>query len=297
MKNFEVQTVVNTWSIHLVSPVYASLVLLLLVLLCSSAFAVGEKDVSPLLPLLLLNKISDDNPITPTPLNDTGITWGANYPIGNNSDCSGTEIGAQDCSHGRDVTYKDESDGHAGFSFTKLDHNGEPLANQSVNYATTPWACVKDNVTGLIWEVKTNDGGLHDMNDSYTWYNTNSQTNGGEEGFADNGETCDGYNGSNASTFCNTQAFVARVNVSGWCGASDWRMPTYKELQGIVSYDRVSPAIDTDYFPNTPSDNTWTGSPLAYTSGQAWCLNSDIGSSTILEHTDSYPVRLVRGGP
>ena len=68
-------------------------------------------------------------------------------------------VTAQDCSHGRDTTHNDNSDGHAGFSYTKLDSNGKPLPDQTVDYATTPWACVKDNVTGLIWEVKTDDGG------------------------------------------------------------------------------------------------------------------------------------------
>ena len=61
------------------------------------------------------------------PLNDTGITWGGSYPSGNNAGCTGEEIGAQDCSHGRDFTNNDNSDGHAGFSFTKLDASGLPL--------------------------------------------------------------------------------------------------------------------------------------------------------------------------
>lgn len=34
-------------------------------------------------------------------LNDTGITWGGEYPSGNNTDCTGDTISAQDCSHGR----------------------------------------------------------------------------------------------------------------------------------------------------------------------------------------------------
>jgi len=69
--------------------------------------------------------------------------------VGGNTDCTGVEIDAQDCSHGRDVTNNGDPGGHAGFSFTKLDSNGVPLANQNVDYSTTPWVCVKDNVTGL----------------------------------------------------------------------------------------------------------------------------------------------------
>ncbi len=163
-------------------------------------------------------------------LNDTGITWGGNYPSGNNTSCVGETIAQQDCSHGRDATANDDSDGHAGFSFTKLGSDGKPLAIQNAAWddngseaAGTRWACVKDNVTGLIWEVKTNDGGLHDRNNTYTWYNTDPATNGGRPGYArasdddpDNSDnTCHGYDASDPASYCNTQAYVARVNARG----------------------------------------------------------------------------------
>ncbi|MCI5122210.1 MAG: hypothetical protein D3908_13665, partial [Candidatus Electrothrix sp. AUS4] len=123
------------------------------------------------------------------PLNDTGITWSGNYKSGNNEICISSStpdgdnvVAAQDCSHGRDTTDNDDSDGHAGFSYTKLDSDGQPLDDQKAAYATTPWACVKDKVTGLIWEVKTDDSGLHDKDDRYTWYNTDTASNGGADG-------------------------------------------------------------------------------------------------------------------
>ncbi|MCP3952026.1 MAG: hypothetical protein GY697_07375, partial [Desulfobacterales bacterium] len=96
------------------------------------------------------------NEVTATPyslLNDTGIDWGGEYTSGNNSDCTSNTV-PQDCDQGRDASNNNNSDGHAGFSFTKLDANGNPLVDQSIDYATTPWSCVKDNVTGLVWEVK-----------------------------------------------------------------------------------------------------------------------------------------------
>ncbi len=231
-------------------------------------------------------------------LNDTGINWGGSYPSGNNPDCTGETIGAQDCSHGRDYTNNDNSDGHAGFSFTKLDANGNPLANQAAVYTTTPWACVQDNVTGLIWEVKTANSDLHDQNDSYTWYNSDSATNGGEVGYADSsGNSCEGYVAGQPATYCNTEAYTARVNAAGWCGHSDWRMPTRKELQGIVSFDRVAPAIDTEYFPNTPVVSVvWSGSPYADYSVYAWFVDFGNGDSGGVNRGNGYQVRLVRGG-
>jgi hypothetical protein len=290
------------------------------VMACSPANA-GEK--SPIY-LLLSGVHPPQTPLPPyvrlVPLNDTGITWGGSYPSGNNPTCTGEEIGAQDCFHGRDATNHDNSDGYAGFSFTKLGKNGVALANQAVDYATMPWACVKDNVTGLTWEVKTNDGGLHDQHDTYTWYNTNPAVNGGSNGKAKSSyapDTCEGYVSGNDATYCNTEAYVARVNAAGWCGKSDWRMPTIKELEGIASLgtSTTDPAIDKNYFPNTPNSAVWSGTPSAFyvrepvldeaqyiNSNSAWYVNFNAGESSSDGVSDFYyryasaQVRLVRGG-
>jgi hypothetical protein len=234
-------------------------------------------------------------------INDTGLTWGGNYPSGNNVDCTGEEIDAQDCSNGADAdpSLNDDADGHAGFSFTKISNSGAELpSTATLGNGANEWACTRDNVTGLIWEVKTNDGGLHDQNDSYTWYNTDPATNGGAVGYDDDsGASCEGYVAGQSVTYCNTEAYTARVNNASWCGHTDWRMPTRKELQGIVSFDRVSPAIDTGYFPNTPASSVvWSGSPVAYHSNYAWLVVFDFGDSYIVYRSNSYQVRLVRGG-
>ncbi|MCI5131309.1 MAG: DUF1566 domain-containing protein, partial [Candidatus Electrothrix sp. EH2] len=171
-------------------------------------------------------------------------------------------------------------------------------ADQSASYASKPWACVQDNVTGLIWEVKTDDSGLHDKDDKYTWYNTDSTSNGGDEGYADQGgNTCFGYKSGNPPAYCNTQAYLNRVNATGWCGASDWRMPTRKELESLVVYNRNNPSIDTNYFPNTITSYFWSGSPHAYYTYRAWSVFFGNGSSSYFQSRSfSYAVRLVRNG-
>ncbi|MCI5146581.1 MAG: DUF1566 domain-containing protein, partial [Candidatus Electrothrix sp. AR3] len=232
-----------------------------------------------------------------------GITWSGNYASGNNSTCVASNLPdgdnvvvAQDCSHGRDVTHNDDSDGHAGFSYTKLDSNGVPLVDQDADYLTTPWACVQDNVTGLIWEVKTNDGSLHDKDDKYSWYNTDPATNGGADGYAnDDEDTCYGYTIDDLTTFCNTQAYVNRVNAAGWCGVSDWRMPTLNELGDIVAYDRSKPLIDTDYFPHAVSSLVWSGSSHA-NANNAWYVHFGIGNSNFGNRSGIIFMRLVRSG-
>ena len=234
--------------------------------------------------------------ITPKPLNDTGIDWGGDYDEGNNADCSSNIDATQDCDHGRDATDNDDSDGHAGFSFTRLNADGSEYLGSGI-YSDEPWSCVQDNVTGLIWEVKTDDGGLRDKDDRYNWYNTDPATNGGFNGYADDdGNICYGYNSSDSATYCNTEAFAARVNAVGLCGATDWRVPDIEELRSIVDYSRIDPSIDTDYFPNTRSSGYWSASPYASNSSYAWRLYFYDGYDFHNGRYHSNYVRLVRVG-
>lgn len=218
-------------------------------------------------------------------LNDTGIDWGGGYPGGNNATCTGETITAQDCSHGRDATHDDDTDGHAGFSFTKLDTNGNDLPAAAGN-----WSCIRDEVTGLTWEAKTDDGGLQDADNTYSWYNPDSSTNGGSSG-TQSGGVCSGSN-------CDTYSYVQAVNAKAQalCGARDWRMPWLGELQSIVDYSRFLPSIDTAYFPLQRNSYIWSGSPSAYNSGYAWDIYFSKGSINSDARHFASRVRLVRGG-
>lgn len=233
-------------------------------------------------------------------LNDTGLTWGGSYPSGNNSTCTGETIEAQDCSNGADadVTLNDNSDGHAGFSFTKISNSGAELpSTATLGSGANDWACNRDNVTGLIWEVKTADSGLRDQNDIYTWDSTDPNTDDGN--FDDEINTCEGYVSGQPATYCNAQAFVARVNTAGLCGHTDWRIPSRVELQGIVSYDRVGTSIDATYFPNTPASSVfWSGAHHPFYYGHASGVDFGTGCSSLFYNCfNGYQVRLVRGGP
>ncbi len=237
----------------------------------------AAKKISPILTILL----SGTSPSGA--LNDSGIDWGMREsPIASGPDCTSNITFAQDCHQGRDAEYDSDSDGHAGFRFTKVNGGN----------------CVFDNVTGYMWEVKTDYAGLHDKDDRYNWYNTDPATNGGGVGSEDaDGAICYGYANGQAASYCNTQAYVARVNAQGWCGYHDWYLPSKEQLRGIIDYSTYSPAIDTNYFPNTVHSYYWSGTPSAANSNHSWIVYFSLGTSgrDSLRSWEAS-VRLVRDG-
>ena len=64
---------------------------------------------------------------------------------------------------GRDAAKRRDRDGRAGFSFEKVGPGGETLPNSA-----PVWSCVRDLVTGAMWEVKTSDGGPRDASHLFT---------------------------------------------------------------------------------------------------------------------------------
>jgi Protein of unknown function (DUF1566) len=224
--------------------------------------------------------------------NDTGITF-CGDDITNVADCATVAINGgshprQDARYGRDVAamagqVTKVGGGEAGFDFTALDVSGLPTTPGS---SATPHPCTRDNVTGLVWEVKSADGGLRDQKWTYSWYDSVYLYNGYQSAT------------TNCKTTgrCDTEKFVADVNVSALCGFSNWRMPTTNELQGIVHYGRITPAIDPLYFPNTLSSVFWSGSPDTSYWSDAWLVSFVNGNTNAGSQSSGNHVRLVRSG-
>ena len=243
--------------------------------------------------------IIDDDLIGMAELNDTGNTQCAN-DLGSRSSCPQSGYPGQDAEFGRDVDAYDESDGIAGFVFIKRDHESVSLADKNADYDTTPWDCVHDEVTGLMWEVKTRDGGLRDRNSLFTWYNSTGINDGGAAGTPNGGQCSSAGN-------CDVEHYIAAVNAAGLCGYSDWRAPSLQELASIGTFYPSAIGLDSAYFPDSPttlgaSHSYWSATPAVQVidgeidTGSAWSVSFVSGFSTrVTDKSSQRYLRLVRG--
>jgi Protein of unknown function (DUF1566) len=232
-------------------------------------------------------------------INDSGVPSSACYEAGSDALVSCSSVGAlalnpaQDGGTGRDSSpaTNGAADGKLGFSYTKIGSTGEELAASE-----TAWSCVKDNITGLIWEVKTADAGLRDFNNQYTNLDGTTPNQLGNPVLP---ATANEPTAAQISASGNSVGFVNAVNTQTLCGASNWRLPTASELQGIVDYSvaEPGPAIDTVWFGNTATVvQHWTSTQLPFSlEGNARTVSFLRGSTGSASRSVSLRfIRLVR---
>ncbi len=154
--------------------------------------------------------------------------------------------------------------------YKKLDFAGNELPDSAAT-----WSCVRDVEYGLVWENKTNDGGLRDFRHTYSWYNSayagsalyrpylDPYKNFAQRGMVPNlGKCADTVN-------CDTDKFITQVNTAGLCGASDWRLPTSYELREIVQNSSVGyPWNQTKYLPYSP--DAWSSTESISSGSRDW---------------------------
>ena len=149
--------------------------------------------------------------------------------------------------------------------------------------------CVKDNITGLIWEGKTASPATSRLGTgTYTNFDSTSSAQ------KDNGGTYVNPTQMEIDASTNSIGYQNSVNTSALCGYNDWRLPTKEELEGILA-SSGSPRIDTTWFPNTQANFYWTSSPYVGNSYNAWCVF--FGGVLVVNGNRSgsgFHVRLVR---
>jgi Protein of unknown function (DUF1566) len=268
--------------------------------------------IFPLLASLVVNVFINvafaQAPIVPK-LNDTGVDLCYDSSVVVACAPASKDTGThprQDGRYGRDkkLGLPKTGNGAKGFDYTKICNSGQSAgsgtcpANPVLGPSANDWGCTKDNVTSLVWEIKTAGAtGLRSAAHTYSWYSTNTATNGGSEGSV-GGNTCAA---TLPSSQCNTQAFVTAVNAVGLCGATDWRLPNRKELHSILDYGKPSfspaqPVVDMAYFPNTQPQFYWSNNSVvsAPTSARYASFLSAIDDND--SKSRSLYVHLVRGG-
>ena len=176
------------------------------------------------------------------------------------------------------------SDASGTNSFIKLDSSGEVLSSSAKT-----WTCLKDKESGLIWENKTTDGGLHDM--SWEYMNT-SNTNGANPKDTNDSGKCLASNNKADGVFCDTKQYVAEVNTKSLCGYSNWRMPTKYELNETFSAGK-----DTSFFlPGTENLYYWSSTRNESAPSNAWFVNPGSKTTSHGERHYSKSIRLVHKG-
>jgi hypothetical protein len=144
---------------------------------------------------------------------------------------------------------------------------GDPFYGQDANYqkgsdvvtrlTDNLNGTVTDNLTGLIWEQKTSDNKDY----SYTW--------------------------QEALAYCENLSLA---------GYDNWRLPNIHELHSIIDYQRVSPAIDSTYFPNAVSSLYWSSTTYVDDAGFALGINFWSGIVDYDGKSWGNYFRAVRGG-
>jgi hypothetical protein len=218
--------------------------------------------------------------VTPThaALNDTGQTdcYDASNAVAPDCATVAADDGdrpRQDARFGRDPAFAageftKTGAGAAGFDFTKICMSGEaagtgacpadPSSVDPSNPGANEWACTRDNHTNLVWSIETISN--TDWTDATTTHPTSY----------DSATRC-GFN-------------------------SEWRAPARRELLSIVHHGASSPAIDTDFFPNTVSDWYWSSDEYAPVPANAWNVSFNNGYAYASNKSGTDQVRLVRSG-
>lgn len=138
-------------------------------------------------------------------------------------------------------------------TFSKLDRRGANLSDDAVE-----WAMVRDGVSGLVWEVKTDDGSIHDVDDRhYSWDEARDE-------------------------------FIPELNAAGFGGFDDWRLPTVRELSLLVNRGRTHSAAESFYFPQL-SLYYWSSTPDP--SGAA----GELGHYYV-QFNEGYAYNFIKGG-
>jgi hypothetical protein len=95
-------------------------------------------------------------------------------------------------------------------------------------------------------------------------------------------------------SWCKAMAFCKNLE---FAGHSDWRLPTDKELESLISRYQYRPALPEDHpFISVQLAYYWSSSTLAYHTSDAWYVGMYSGYVGYGNKSTYYYVWPVRGG-
>lgn len=156
-------------------------------------------------------------------------------------------------------------------------HDGDVQAGAPLSFTDNGDGTITDTNTGLMWAKKSDDGSIHDKDNSHNW----------------------------GAAF---SVHVAGLNAANFAGHNDWRLPNVKELQSIVNYENVSPAVSPAFNTGCAPGCTvttcsctqayfyWSSTSFAGSPDGAWSVSFFYGDVNGNFKSDSLFVRAVRGG-
>jgi hypothetical protein len=163
--------------------------------------------------------------------------------------------------------------------------DGTVQAGATLSYTDNGDGTITDDNTGLMWEKKGDNGGLHDKDNGYYW----------------------SYSGTQETIW----DWLDDVNVeggTGFAGYNDWRIPNAKELQSLVNYQNPPPMISAPFHSNCVAGATvltgsctvvgsyWSSTTWARSTGMAWGVSFYEGLLYPYDKASAPRVRAVRGG-
>jgi len=154
--------------------------------------------------------------------------------------------------------------------------DGDIQAGATLKYKDNGNGTVTDRNTKLVWEKKSADGGIHEVNNTYTW----------PDAFAVHVATLNNSCANDENVACSVNADCAGVGGKcGFAGKRDWRVPNVKELPSIVNYQNVRPAVSAAFNTNCVAGATvLTGSCTA--EFFYWSSTSNAGSPALAWSVD-----------
>jgi hypothetical protein len=155
--------------------------------------------------------------------------------------------------------------------------DGELLKGLANSFTDNGDGTITDNLSGLMWEKLSDDGGIHDKDATYGW-----------------------------TAAVTTK--IATLNSTVFAGHNDWRLPNRNELLTIANIGTVNPATFSAFnaacAPTctvstcscTQSDGYWSSSTYQNVPVSAWLVNFTVGQTNGSFKSVSLYVRGVRAG-